>query len=192
MKRDLGTATGEVHRAAEVRRFWLEDTPAELRFGRDAALDAEILARFGTLRDAVLASHAAGWRDDPRSLLAAVILLDQFLRNIHRGSADAFAADPLARALTREALAHGWGAGMSPLERQFLYMPLMHSESMADQLASIALFEADGKDGIVADFARRHAAQIARFGRFPQRNAALGRATTAAEAELLARPDQHF
>jgi uncharacterized protein (DUF924 family) len=85
MKRDLGTATGEVHQAAEVRRFWLEETPAELRFARDAALDAEILARFGALRDAVLASHAAGWRDDPYNLLAAVILLDQFSRNIHRG-----------------------------------------------------------------------------------------------------------
>jgi uncharacterized protein (DUF924 family) len=192
MKRDLGTATGEVHRAGEVRRFWLEETPAELRFARDAALDAEIFARFEALRDAVLASHAAGWRDDPYNLLAAVILLDQFSRNIHRGSAEAFAADPLARALTREALAHGWGAGLTAVERQFLYMPLMHSESMADQLVGIALFEADGKDGIVADFARRHAAQIARFGRFPQRNAALGRMTTEAEAELLARPDQHF
>jgi uncharacterized protein (DUF924 family) len=192
MTRDLGTATGEVHRAEEVRRFWLEETPAELRFARDAALDAQIVARFAGLRDAVLASHAAGWRGDPHTLLAAVILLDQFSRNIHRGSAKAFGADPLARALTREALAHRWGEGMSAVERQFLYMPLMHSEALSDQLAGLALFEADGKNGIVADFARRHAAQIARFGRFPQRNAPLGRATTEAEAELLSQPDQQF
>jgi uncharacterized protein (DUF924 family) len=192
MNRDLGTATGEVHQAAGVLRFWLEETPEAQRFTADDALDAAIAARFGALRDGVLASHAAGWRAGGRTLLAAIILLDQFSRNIHRGSARAFAADPLCRALAREALARGWGDGMTALERQFLYMPFVHSEAMADQLLGVALFEADGRDGVPADFARRHASQIARFGRFPQRNAVLGRTTTAAEADLLSRPGERF
>lgn len=182
----------EVHQTAEVVRFWLEETSAELRFARDDGLDAAITTRFGGLRDAVLAEHAAGWRGDAQALLAAIILLDQFSRNIRRGSADAFAADPLARALAREALARGWGATMSALERQFLYMPFMHSEAMTDQVLSVALFEADGADSPPADFARRHAAQIARFGRFPQRNAALGRTSTSAETAFLSLPGASF
>jgi len=182
----------EVHQEAEgVIAFWLQEVPPERRFARDAALDALIGERFGALRAGVVRDAAAGWRNSPRPLLAAVILIDQFSRNLFRGSGEAFAADPLARALSREAVAKGWDAAMTPGEHAFLYMPMMHSERMSDQLRSIALFEALGLD-IQIRFARLHAAQIARFGRYPQRNEALGRQTTAEEAAFLADPDNHF
>lgn len=191
MTRDLGIQAPEVHKEAHnVLAFWLDNVPPERRFAKDSALDAEIALRFGGMIDAVAACHAAVWRADPRTLLAAVILLDQFSRNIRRGKADAFANDPLARALTGEAIAKGWDRTMTAAERQFLYLPLMHCEGMDDQVRSLPLFDAVGGDA--GDFARRHAAQIARFGRFPGRNAALGRATMPAEAEMLAVPGAGF
>lgn len=192
MKRDLGMTSPEVHRQArEIRDFWLRDTPPERRFARDEALDREIVSRFGALREQVKTDHAEGWRSEPDVLLAAIILLDQFSRNIHRGSGEAFATDALARELARIALDHGWDATMSAVERQFLYMPFMHSEDGNDQALCVRLFAALG-DPVPLDFARRHAAQIEEFGRFPQRNAALGRASTPQEIELLSRPDAVF
>jgi uncharacterized protein (DUF924 family) len=191
MARDLGTRASEVHRAAEILRFWLEETPSEQRFIEDDALDATIRTRFAALRETVLDDAAGGWRDRPEHLLAAIILLDQFSRNLFRDDPRAFAADPLARSLTREAIVRGWDQRLDPPSRQFLYMPLMHSEAMADQVAALRLFSALG-DELSLDYARRHAAQIARFGRFPQRNGALGRPTTAAEAAFLSGPDARF
>ncbi len=191
MARDLGTPAGEVHRAAEILRFWLEEIPPERRFVHDAALDEAIRSRFAGLHDEVLAGAAASWRDQPQHLLAAVILLDQFSRNLFRDDARAYAGDPLARSLTREALAHGWDQRLDVASRQFLYMPLMHSEVMVDQVEALRLFTALGHQQSL-DFARRHAAQIARSGRFPQRNEVLGRSTTAAEADFLSRPDARF
>ncbi|OHT20817.1 MULTISPECIES: DUF924 family protein [Edaphosphingomonas] len=196
MARDLGPQAAEVHKEAiweqadAVLAFWLADTPPDKRFARDDALDAEIAGRFGALIDAVAACHGAGWRAHPRTLLAAVILLDQFSRNIRRGRADAFANDPLARALTGEAIAKGWDKAMSDDERHFLYMPLMHCERLDDQLRGLPLFDRLGDN--TADFARRHCAQIARFGRFPGRNAALGRTSTPEEVELLRQPGAGF
>lgn len=192
MNRDLGMSSTEVHRwASEILHFWFEEVSAERRFAKDEAFDKLILDRFGVLREAVKANGAAGWKDNPQAMLAAIILLDQFSRNISRGTAEAFATDDLARDLAREALEHGWDRSMSIVERQFLYMPFMHSENIEDQALSVRLFEALG-DAFILDFARRHAAQIARFGRFPQRNAALDRATTPGEAELLKRPSESF
>jgi uncharacterized protein (DUF924 family) len=191
MARDLGSQAGEVHRAAEILHFWLVETPSELRFEHDPALDRRIAERFDRLRETVLVDTAAGWRESAESVLAAVILLDQFSRNLFREDARAYVADPLARALAREALCKGWNDRLDPAGRQFLYMPLMHSERMADQVDALRLFAALG-DEESSDYCRRHAAQIARFGRFPQRNDALGRATTAAEADFLSRPDVRF
>lgn len=195
MARDLGSGAGEVHkvdaeRAEEVLRFWLHEVPAEERFASDPALDRECAVRFGPLREAVIARHAAGWREHPDTLLAAIVLLDQFSRNIFRGQAEAFAADPLARSLAREALIRGWDGAMGVVERQFLYMPFMHSEAMDDQLLAARLFASQPED--VFRYAELHVAQIARYGRFPGRNAALGRASTRAEMELLSRPDARF
>lgn len=197
MTRDLGSGLGQVHRAEiaeaarEVLRFWLVETPPGKRFARDAALDAEIERRFGALHRSLSGEGAADWESDPRTLLAAVIVLDQFSRNLYRGSAAAFAQDDAARALTELALAKDWAVGLDATERQFLYLPLMHSERLADQERAVALFEANGDD-FVADFARRHRDQIARFGRFPGRNAALGRTSTPVEAALLASGEGAF
>lgn len=174
-------------RAREVLDFWLGEVPAEKRFAKDAELDRQIGERFGALRDAVLESGAEGWRDTPERLLAAVILLDQFSRNLHRGTPQAFAADPLALDLTKEAIAKGWEDGYSPVERQFLYLPLMHSEDRSVQALSVEKFEALG-DANVIGFARDHRDVVERYGRFPSRNAALGRASTAEEEAYLSKP----
>ena len=191
MRGDLGTPGAQVHDAAEaVLAFWLGEVPAEKRFVRDPAIDQVCRDRFGAVRQAVVDVHGAGWRVAPRTLLAAVILIDQFSRNIFRGSAEAFTADPLARAMADEAVARGWSAGMAAEQRQFLHMPFMHSERMGDQVRSLTLYRADG--GMPYDFAQLHAGQIARFGRFPQRNEALGRISTAAERAFLADPGNHF
>lgn len=178
----------EVHaRAREVLGFWFALTP-EQHFAKSERLDAEIRERFGALRDAVLACHAAGWRDDPDTLLAAVIVLDQFSRNLFRGEGEAFAADGLAQELTLEAIEKGWDGGMTGERRQFLYMPLMHAEDAALQDLCIDKFEALG-DRQSLQYAHQHAGAILRFGRFPTRNAALGRESTELEKEYLSQPD---
>ncbi|GAA0729162.1 DUF924 family protein [Sphingomonas japonica] len=188
MRDDLGTGDGEVHaQARAVLAFWFDEIDKEQRFAKDDAVDTVIAQRFGGLRDRVLATRAEGWRDDPETLMAAIVLLDQFSRNLCRGKAAAFDADPLARELTRIALDRGWHAAMPALWRQFAYMPLMHAEDPGLQAESVALFEALG-DAEALTFARDHAAVIARFGRFPSRNAALGRISTPAEREYLSRP----
>ncbi|WP_137863306.1 MULTISPECIES: DUF924 family protein [unclassified Sphingomonas] len=184
MAGDLGAATHDVHaKAREVLGFWFALTP-EQHFAKSVKLDAEIGSRFGPLRDLVLGSGAAGWRDDPETLLAAIILLDQFSRNVHRGRAEAFAADPLALQLALEAIGKGWDAGMSNDRRQFVYLPLEHAEDAAMQALSVEKFASLGDD-YVLDFARKHAEVIARFGRFPSRNAALGRDSTPEELAFL-------
>lgn len=175
---------GEVDSAArDVHDFWFGLT-TEQQFAKDDALDAQIAARFGALRDRVKETGAAAWRDDVRHLLSAVIVLDQFSRNLFRGQAEAFAADPLARDLTELAIARGWDAELSKEERVFLYMPLMHAEDAEGQTCSVAMFEALGIEENVT-FARDHAEVFARFGRFPSRNAALGRETSEAEQKYL-------
>ncbi|HMI39772.1 MAG TPA: DUF924 family protein [Sphingomicrobium sp.] len=170
--------------ARAVLAFWFGEVGKERWWAKAAALDAAIAARFGALRDAVVASRARGWRDDPDTLLAAIILCDQFSRNIHRGSRKAFEADALARELTMLGLEQGWDKAMILEQRQFLLMPLQHSEKLADQERALAEFAALG-DNEQARFAQLHYDQIARFGRFPGRNAALGRRTSEAEQEVI-------
>lgn len=184
MTGDLGAATLDVHaRAREVLGFWFSLKP-EQHFARSAKLDAEIMARFGPLRDLILGSGAAGWRDDPETLLAAILLLDQFSRNLHRDSAEAYAGDPLALTLSLEAIGKGWDRGMDKDRRQFLYLPLEHAEDPAIQQLSLEKFGAL-EDDYLLGFARKHADVIARFGRYPSRNAALGRESTPEELEFL-------
>lgn len=168
-------------------RFWLEETSAEKRFAKDPALDAEIARRFGAWRDTVLASGAKGWTDDPVDLLGAIILLDQFSRNMHRGSPKAFEADALALELAKLMIAKGWDTGLSVAERQFVYLPFEHSERLDDQRESVRLF-IDLGDPETLRYADAHKAVIERFGRFPSRNAALGRKSTPDEEEYLSRP----
>jgi uncharacterized protein (DUF924 family) len=185
---DLGSTATEVHaRAEEVLSFWFEALMPEQWFAKSEPLDREIGDLFEALRVAVLESKAAGWRDDPRTLLAAVILLDQFSRNVHRGTAEAFAADPLAQELASLAVARGWDRAMTPEQRQFLYLPFEHAESRELQAVSLSCFEALGQEEAL-EYARQHAEVIARYGRFPSRNAALGRQSTPEEKEYLAQP----
>lgn len=186
MDAHLGLGVEEVHAEAErVLGFWFDEVGQARWFADDRALDRDCAERFGPLRDAVLAQDALGWRGEAGHLLAAIILLDQLSRNIHRGTAEAFAADPLALSLAREGIERGWDAALPPLHTQFLLMPLMHAESRDAAHESVARFEALGLEEPLA-FARAHAAVIERFGRYPSRNAALGRETTAEEQAFLA------
>jgi len=185
---DLGAGEREVHAAArDVLAFWFEETPADKHFAKDADLDRAIAKRFGALRDRLLASGAAGWDGDPDTLLAAIVVLDQFSRNIYRGSGEAFAADGLALDLTHRALAKGWDEAIPPERRAFLYLPLMHAEDGEEQRLSVDCFTRLGLPENL-DFAKAHRVVIDRFGRFPSRNAALGRASTEAEKAYLSQP----
>jgi uncharacterized protein (DUF924 family) len=170
--------------ARAVLDWWFETLPASKRFARDADIDKQIAERFGAVHTRMAQAVPDDWRTDARALLAAIIVLDQFSRNLFRDDQRAFANDAAALALTETAIANGWDVGLSSEERQFLYMPLMHSEQRADVERCVVLMTAAGSEG-GAEFARKHAATIARFGRYPARNAALGRATTPEEASLL-------
>src|SRR5262249_47192921 len=141
--------------AREVLGFWFALTH-EQHFAKSDGLDAELRTRFGPMRDRVLATGAEGWREDPETLLAAVILLDQFSRNIHRGSAEAFAADPLALALARDAIARGGDIALPEARRMFLSLPLEHAEDAAMQALSVEKFAALG-DAETLGYARDHA-----------------------------------
>jgi uncharacterized protein (DUF924 family) len=169
--------------SSTVLAFWRAAGP-EKWFKKDAAFDDDIRSRFLETYQAAAAGELAGWEQTPEGALALVIVLDQFARNMFRGSARAFAADPLARAAAERALARGFDRQMPLPERQFFYLPLEHSESLADQVRCVALFRATG-DAEAAKWAELHADIIRRFGRFPHRNAALGRTTTAEEQAFL-------
>lgn len=186
---DLGTADREVHADAQrVLAFWFDEVGPDKHFAKDDALDAAIADRFGALQRDLLSNEAAGWRDDLDDLLAAVIVLDQFSRNLFRGQAAAFAADPLALELALIGIARGYDRDLPANRRAFLYMPLMHSEDAGVARFSLHCFEALGNANNLK-FARDHAAVLARYGRYPSRNAALGRESTAAERDYLSRPD---
>jgi uncharacterized protein (DUF924 family) len=127
--------------------------------------------------------------------LAAILLLDQLPRNLYRGTAEAFATDAMAREAAQAALARGLDRSLPAVWRQFMYLPFEHSEDLGDQDRSLALFGALARDSAFAstlDYAKRHHAIIARFGRFPHRNRALGRATTPEEEEFLREPGSSF
>lgn len=189
------TITDNDHRepvwVGDVIRFWLEETPHQARFKRDDALDADITRRFADVFDQVRASPPASATTDPRVALATVILLDQFSRNMFRGSPRAYACDPTALAIAREAVAAGLDRALDKDGRLFLYLPFEHSENLADQDRSVALI-ADLGDADLDHYAVAHRDIIKRFGRFPHRNAALARASTPDEIEFLKQPGSAF
>lgn len=179
--------------APEVLRFWFgeggERGKAHKRwFEKNAAFDAEIRGRFFSLYEAL--SSNDDWLSQPDDCLARIIVLDQFPRNMFRGTARAFAADPLALAAASHAVAEGYDRDMLDVEKQFVYLPFEHSESLADQQRACELMRPLGED--LLDWAIRHKAIIERFGRFPHRNDILGRKSTPEEIEFLKQPGSGF
>lgn len=174
-----------------VLKFWFDELGPKAWFVKDAAVDLRVKSRFATLYED-LRSRAQDLRAATApSTLAAVIVLDQFPRNMFRDAAEAFATDSDALRLTKEALAHGLDCQLLPRQRQFLYMPFQHSENLEDQHRSVALYRALGLEDAL-DFAQRHKKVIEQFGRFPHRNAVLGRLSTANERDYLAQPGSGF
>lgn len=171
--------------AAELLHFWFHHMPQRQWFARDDALDAALRRRFGVELAALRKRPAREFLRDKATARAAVLLFDQLPRNLHRDSARAFACDPLARAIAKGAIARGWHRGLGKHEKQFLYMPLMHSEAISDQRLSLHLFTALG-DMSITRFASAHSRMVVRFGRFPHRNAVLGRKSTQAELRAVA------
>jgi uncharacterized protein (DUF924 family) len=169
--------------AADVLAFWRALGPQRW-FVKDAAVDAEIREKFESLHAAATAGLLGDWEDDASGAFALIIVLDQFSRNMFRGSAAAFAADPLARAAAGRAIGRGFDRQFANPERRFFYLPYMHSEALADQERCRELCRAAVDDGGVK-FAELHVDIIHRFGRFPHRNAVLGRVTTPEEQAFL-------
>ena len=182
--------TAEPAWIGDVLDFWFRKIGARHWFSRSAEVDAEIRGRFLALYEQLVASAAAGI-DGSRPLRAAVIVLDQFSRNMFRDSPRAFAADPLARRLARQVIEHGFDSGLADAERLFVYLPFEHSEDRADQALSCELIGRLGNDDWT-QYALAHKAIIDRFGRFPHRNAVLGRTSTAEEIARLAQPMGSF
>jgi uncharacterized protein (DUF924 family) len=175
----------------EVLDFWFNPATEANWWKRSDAFDATIAARFGALHEAAVRCELFEWRASPEGRLAEVIVLDQFSRNLHRGSARAFAADPLALALAQTAVALGVDRALDTRRRVFLHMPYLHSESRMIHEQALKLFEADhASENLESE--RRHKAIIDRFGRYPHRNAALGRASTPEEIEFLKTPGSSF
>lgn len=186
----------------DVLDYWFGDDVAggswqqraDIWFGGGDAVDAEITARFGDTLSEAGAGKLDDWAATPHGALALVIVLDQFSRNIHRGRAAAFAHDAKALALVRNATSQGFDEALLPIERQFLYMPLMHAEDVAAQeeclarLHTLAEIPGPAQETIVAaiPFAEQHLEIIRRFGRFPHRNVALARASTPEEKAFMA------
>lgn len=192
-------------RSESILKFWFGDPSQpdseygsfrKVWFKKDATFDQQIRQRFLTDYQQASQGDYDTWINMPRRALALVVVLDQFARNLFRGSAQSFAADPQARAVADLAIARGDEAALLPVERFFLYLPFEHSEELADQHRSVQLFEAlaaiapDLRHGL--DYAYRHRAVIEQFGRFPHRNAALGRTSTPAELAFLQQPGSRF
>ena len=171
--------------ARAVIQFWCDELQPEQHWKKDPAMDRHIAERFGKIREEALKTKAAGWRDTPETLAAAIILLDQFSRNMFRGSAKAFEADGLALELCKLALDKGWVDQVRKPLPSFILMPLQHSEKMEDQERSVAEFQK--RDPFNYRYALKHLDQIKRFGRFPGRNKALGRVSTSEEREVIER-----
>lgn len=174
-----------------VLGFWFEELGPKQWFGGDAGLDRTITERFGPLHVRAARCELYEWRAEAKGRLAEIIVLDQFSRNLHRDRPAAFACDALALGLAQETVAQGLDAALSPVERSFLYMPYMHSESPRIHEEAERLYAQEGLEYNL-DFERQHRAIIDRFGRYPHRNAILGRESTPEELAFLEQPGSGF
>ncbi|MCP1469050.1 uncharacterized protein (DUF924 family) [Sphingobium sp. OAS761] len=171
--------------AAALLDFWFNEVGEAGWWSHDPAIDAVCVDRFRGDWQEKRNRPAESFLDRADDALAAILLFDQLPRNMFRGTADAFATDDLARAIARGSVAQGYDVQIGGAGRPFFYMPFMHSEALEDQALSVQLFTGAG-DSESLKFAREHHATIARFGRFPHRNAILGRQTLPEEAEAVA------
>ncbi len=176
---------------AEVLQFWFEEISPASWWAVDTAFDELIKERFGKLLDQARQGELFEWRKDAKGRLAEVIVLDQFPRNIHRGTPLAFACDPMALALAQEAVVGGALASLSDIERAFLLLPYMHSESRLIHKQAERLYKRHTPAENV-EFELKHKIIIDRFGRYPHRNAILSRESTAEELEFLKQPGSSF
>jgi uncharacterized protein (DUF924 family) len=174
-----------------VLHFWFVEVSPAQRWKADPSFDQRIAERFGALHKKAVLAELYHWRRDAKGRLAEVIVLDQFSRNLYRSDPRAFAADPMALALAQEAVAHKADLELSAEERVFLYMPFMHSESPLIHETAERLFRENGIRNHY-DFELKHKAIVDRFGRYPHRNAVLGRESTADEVEFLQQPGSSF
>jgi len=175
----------------DVTRFWFEELTPKQWFTKDLELDERMAQRFGATLDAASRCELYSWRTTPGGRLAEVIVLDQFSRNVHRGTPRAFAQDPLALALAQEAVAGGIDQRLPSQQRTFLLMPYMHSESALVHEEAVRLFGSEGPSQHL-DYELAHKAIVDRFGRYPHRNEILGRVSTPEELEFLKQPGSGF
>lgn len=175
----------------QILNFWFDEASPAQWWQKDAAFDRMVAERFGEVHTQAARGELFDWRSTAAGRLAEVIVLDQFSRNMFRDSAAAFACDGMALVLAQEAIAAGAEETLRPVERSFLYMPFMHSESLRIHEVAVQLFERNGiPDNL--DFELRHKAIIERFGRYPHRNALLGRESTPDEVDFLKQPGSRF
>ena len=187
----IGRMDSLPHTPDAVLSFWFDEIDPRQWWEKSTEFDRAIESRFGAVHRAAARCELSGWRATAAGRLAEIVVLDQFSRNIHRDTALAFACDPLALGLAQEAVAAGADRALAGMRRTFLYMPFMHSESPAIHAVALALF-ADPAAADNLEFERRHKAIVDRFGRFPHRNAILGRTSTAEEIEFLKTPGSSF
>lgn len=171
--------------AEDILKFWLEEVGEKGWFASDARVDDLIRERFGSLWEQARRGEFDRWSCEPRSCLALLILLDQFPRNMFRGDPRSFASDGKALSIATRAVFRGFDLRIDKPERQFFYLPFMHSETVANQERGMRLILLNIGDPEHVRHARAHRAVIRKFGRFPYRNAALGRRTTPPEAAFL-------
>lgn len=175
----------------DIHAFWFETLAPEDWFTPNPKLDRRIAASFGALVLTAPTGMLASWRTSAVGRLTEILALDQFPRNIYRGRAEAYHGDALALQMAKEAIAASAPCELSAEERAFVYMPFMHSESLAEHERALELFSEPGLDNQLKH-EQRHRAILERFGRYPQRNAALGRESTAEEAAFLSEPGSGF
>lgn len=175
----------------DILAFWFVEHGRDDWFGGKPEFDARIAERFGAAHPRIAAGEAWGWRATPAGRLAEVIALDQFSRQLHRGSGAAFASDGMALVLAQEAVAGGFDQRLEPARRMFLYMPYMHSESLVVHEEAVRLFTSLGNEEALK-YEQAHVEVLERFGRYPRRNAALGRESTPAELDYIASGEGMF
>ncbi|EWG99807.1 DUF924 family protein [Halomonas sp. BC04] len=177
--------------ADDVLGYWFDELSPRQWFRKDIELDAQIGQRFFGLHRAAAAGELWSWRQSATGRLAEILVLDQFSRNLFRDLPGAFAQDPMALVLAQEAVAQGLDQELDVSERAFLYMPYMHSESLKIHDEALRLFDQPGLEDNL-DFEQRHRDIILRFGRYPHRNAILGRESTGEELAFLMEPGSSF